>query len=400
MELRPGYKQTEVGMIPEDWQVETLARVCEPKGIVRGPFGGALKKETFVPTGFKVYEQRNAIYKSCAAGSYFIDQSKYSEMQRFRVAPGDFIVSCSGTIGCIYMLPQDAPEGVINQALLKLRINSAVAATEFFYAYFGWENFQAEIVDSTQGGAMKNLVGMHVFKNTPIALPPLAEQNAIASALSDLNAQLSSLDDLLCKKRNIKQAAMQELLTGKRRLPGFEGEWEATKLGDVANIKTGSRNNEDKNEDGEYPFFVRSDIVEKINSYSYDCEAILVPGEGRIGEIFHYVNGRFDVHQRVYAITQFKAGLSGKFVHSYMAMNFGSWAMQNTVKATVDSLRLPTFQTFEMLVPPTEDEQIAIAAVLCEMDAELAALETRRDKTRDLKQAMMQELLTGRIRLV
>ena len=221
----------------------------------------------------------------------------------------------------------------------------------------------------------------------------------MASALNDLDGLQRSLETCITKKKALKQAAMQELLTGKRRLPGFEGEWEVKKLGDVAHIKTGSRNNEDKNEDGEYPFFVRSDNVERINSYSYDCEAILVPGEGRIGEIFHYVNGRFDVHQRVYAITQFKQGVSGKYVHSYMAMNFGAWAMQNTVKATVDSLRLPTFQTFEMLVPPTEDEQVSIADVLSGMDAELAALEARRDKTRALKQAMMQELLTGRIRL-
>ena len=172
------------------------------------------------------------------------------------------------------------------------------------------------------------------------------------------------------------------------------------KLGDVAHIKTGKRNNEDKIEDGEYPFFVRSEVVERINSYTHDCEAILVPGEGRIGDIFHYIDGRFDVHQRVYAITQFRPGTSAKFVHLYMTMRFGAWAMQNTVKATVDSLRLPTFQTFEMRVPPTKDEQTAIAAVLSDMDTELSALVARRDKTRDLKQAMMQELLTGRIRLI
>ena len=109
----------------------------------------------------------------------------------------------------------------------------------------------------------------------------------------------------------------------------------SSELGDVANIKTGSSNNEDKVEDGQYPFFVRSEVVERINTYSHDCEAILVPGEGRIGSIFHYICGRFDVHQRVYAITQFKADISAKFVHLYMSKNFGAWAMQNTVKATV-----------------------------------------------------------------
>ena len=145
---------------------------------------------------------------------------------------------------------------------------------------------------------------------------------------------------------------------------------------------------------------MRSEVVERIDTYSYDCEAILVPGEGRIGSVFHYINGRFDVHQRVYAITQFKPDISAPFVHAYMAMHFGAWAMQNTVKATVDSLRLPTFQSFEMRVPPTKDEQAAIAAVLSNMDAELAALEARRDKTRVLKQGMMQERLTGKTRLV
>jgi type I restriction enzyme S subunit len=234
----------------------------------------------------------------------------------------------------------------------------------------------------------------------PLPVPPPEEQRAIAIALSDMDALLAGLDRLLAKKRDIKQAAMQQLLTGQTRLPGFQGEWEVTQLGDVAHIKTGSRNNEDKVPDGEYPFFVRSEHVERINTYSHDCEAILVPGEGRIGSIFHYIQGRFDVHQRVYAITQFRPEVSGRFVHLCMSFKFGAWAMQNTVKATVDSLRLPTFQTFEFSLPPTLEEQTAIATVLSDMDAELAALEARRDKTRALKQGMMQELLTGRTRLV
>jgi len=231
----------------------------------------------------------------------------------------------------------------------------------------------------------------------PLAKPP--EQRAIAKVLSDVDALLGGLERLIAKKRDLKQAAMQQLLTGQTRLPGFSGEWEVKRLGEIAHIKTGSRNNEDKIDGGEYPFFVRSENVERIDSYSHDCEAILVPGEGRIGDIFHYINGRFDVHQRVYAITRFGPGMFAKFVHLYMAMNFGAWAIQNTVKATVDSLRLPTFQTFKMKVPPTKEEQTAIATVLSDMDAEIAALEARRDKTRALKQGMMQELLTGRIRL-
>lgn len=240
-----------------------------------------------------------------------------------------------------------------------------------------------------------------IMKKVKVALPATrAEQDAIAVALSDVDALIGALDKLIAKKRDLKRAAMQQLLTGKTRLPGFSEGWQVRQLGDIAHIKTGSRNNEDKVDDGLYPFFVRSEVVEHINSYSHDCEAILVPGEGRIGSVFHYISGRFDVHQRVYAITQFPPDISGEFVHAYMAKNFGEWAMKNSVKATVDSLRLPTFQTFELHMPGTRAEQDAIAVVLSDMDAELAALEARRDKTRALKQGMMQELLTGRIRLL
>lgn len=240
-----------------------------------------------------------------------------------------------------------------------------------------------------------------VMKQVAIALPPsVDEQYEIANAITKSDELIISLELLIAKKRDIQQAAMQQLLTGQRRLPGFSGEWKVKRLGEIANIKTGSKNNQDKIEDGEYPFYVRSATVERINSYSHDCEAILVPGEGNIGSIFHYVNGKFDVHQRVYAITQFAENVSGKYVHLYMSVHFGSHAMQNSVKATVDSLRLPTFQVFEVLLPPTKEEQAAIAEVLTNMNTELATLEARRDKARQIKQGMMQELLTGRIRLL
>ena len=192
---------------------------------------------------------------------------------------------------------------------------------------------------------------------------------------------------------------MQELLTGKRRLSGFKGEWEVKKLGDVADIKTGKKNNENKVEEGLYPFFVRSQTVERINSYSFDGEAILVPGEGGIGSIIHYINGKFDYHQRVYKISNFNKENNGKFIFFSMLKNFDKHATKNSVKATVDSLRLPTFQEFEFPAPKSLEEQSAIAQILSDMDAEIEHLEQKKDKYIFLKKGMMQELLTGRIRL-
>jgi type I restriction enzyme S subunit len=226
------------------------------------------------------------------------------------------------------------------------------------------------------------------------------EQGAISDALSDANALVDSLEQLLAKKRQIKQGAMQELLAGKRRLPGYNDKWIRTPLGAVARVKTGSLNNQDKVDGGEYPFFVRSQAVERIDTYTHECEAILVPGEGGIGSIFHYFHGRFALHQRVYGITDFSEDVLGRFLFFYMRVFFGAHAMENSVKATVDSLRLPTFLNFEVRLPPTKYEQAAIVEVLSDFEEETEAIESRLNKARALKQAMAQALLTGRIRLV
>ena len=149
-------------MIPEDWDTLTLDNATVKGGLVRGPFGGALKKEFFVERGYKVYEQRNAIDATVEKGDYFINSSKYKGLERFHVRPGDLIVSCSGTIGYIYQIPAGAPEGVINQALLKILLNDEIVNDAFFLAVFRSESFQERIKENSHGGAMQNLVGMDV----------------------------------------------------------------------------------------------------------------------------------------------------------------------------------------------------------------------------------------------
>ena len=249
-------------------------------------------------------------------------------------------------------------------------------------------------------GATINQITNKSLNSFVVPLPPPPERQIVAEALSDVDGLLGGLDRLIAKKQDLKRATMQQLLTSKTRLPGFSESWVTIQLGDISNIKTGDRNHEDKKDGGRFPFFVRSERVERIDSFSYDCEAIIVPGEGNIGSVLHYVSGKFDLHQRVYKVSDFPEHIHGKFIYYAMAYGFGRHAMRNTVKATVDSLRLPTFLSFELKLPSTFCEQRAIATVLTDMDAEIAALEARRDKTRDLKQAMMQELLTGKTRLV
>jgi type I restriction enzyme S subunit len=383
------HKETVLGKIPVDWDTRTIG---ETFILINGC---AFKPSDWKQSGLPIIRIQN-LNDPEAEFNY----SQLPAADKNIVESGDLLFAWSGTIGSSFgarLWP--GPRGVLNQHIFKVLMDTSKMSKSFALLVFA--RVEQDIAREAHGFKASFV---HVKKSdlqkVNLPIPPLAEQRAIATALSDVDALIAGLERLIAKKRDIKQAAMQQLLTGQARLPGFSGEWRECSLGQIAHIKTGSRNNENKVEDGTYPFFVRSANVERINTYSHECEAILVPGEGQIGSIFHYINGRFDVHQRVYAITQFGDDISGRFVHLFMSQHFGAWAMQNTVKATVDSLRLPTFQTFMLRVPPTLDEQTVIATVLSDMDADLSALESRLAKTRAIKQGMMQELLTGRTRLV
>ena len=397
-ELPTGYIRTEIGVVPEDWEIKPLGTTLS-----KARLGGNYPNQD-QDSGLPLMKMGNI-----ARGQFDLTKVEYINPGvrpdgAHRLARGDVLFNTRNTlelVGKVAMWRNELPVAYYNSNLLRLEFDPLrVGSNEYANLFLNTSGSVARLRAMATGTTSVAAIYTRDLFTLPMALPPLPEQRTIAEALSDADALLAGLDRLIAKKRDLKQAAMQQLLTGHTRLPGFRGQWQAALLGEIARIKTGSCNNEDKVEGGLYPFFVRSEVVERVNTYSYDCEAILVPGEGRIGDIFHYVNGRFDVHQRVYAITQFKPWISAKFIHLAMAMNFGEWAMQNTVKATVDSLRLPTFLNFEMKIPPTLAEQTAIATALSDMDAEIVRLEARRDKTRALKQAMMQELLTGRIRLI
>lgn len=177
-------------------------------------------------------------------------------------------------------------------------------------------------------------------------------------------------------------------------------DWRPDYIENFAVITTGSKNTQDRIEDGQYPFFVRSQTVERINSYSFDGEAVLTAGDGvGTGKVFHYINGKFDVHQRVYRISDFAEHVNGYFFYLYFSTHFYSRIMQMTAKSSVDSVRRDMISRMQIALPPTETEQRAIATALSDVDALIAGLEKLIAKKRDLKQAAMQQLLTGQTRL-
>lgn len=212
------WKKTPLGKIPEDWSLTKLKDLTIEKGIVRGPFGGALKKEIFVEKGYKVYEQKNAIYSTIELGKYFIDADKFKELKRFSVKERDLIISCSGTFGRIYEIPKNSPEGVINQALLKLTLDNEVVLNDFFVEQFKWNRIQSTVIDSTQGGAMKNLVSISEFKNTNFIIPPIEEQRNIVSLFNSSKTEIENLELKLKELKKQKQGLMQQLLTGEKRV--------------------------------------------------------------------------------------------------------------------------------------------------------------------------------------
>ena len=393
-----GYKQTNLGPLPNTWEAVRLGDLFVFKN-------GLNKAKRFFGSGTPIVNymdvfKRPGLRTRDLSGRVNLTPE---EIRNFKVQKGDvFFTRTSETvedIGVASVMLYEPHDTVFSGFVLRARPRDGRLTDRYKQYCFAHRVVRSQII-SNATYTTRALTNGRILSTVWIVVPPIPEQNAIAEALSDVDGLINALDALIAKKRAIKQATMQQLLTGRTRLPGFSGKWETKQLGDIATIKTGSKNNEDKDENGQYPLFVRSAIVERINSYCFDGEAILVPGEGGIENIFHYINGRFDCHQRVYMINRFVNDVFGKLIYYIIVLQFGKHAMQNTVKATVDSLRLPTFQTFSFSIPRDIAEQRAIAAVLSDMDAEITALEQRRDKTHAIKQGMMQQLLTGRVRIV
>jgi type I restriction enzyme S subunit len=401
---------------PYGWRCSALETVCAPNGLVRGPFGGSLKKSDFVAEGFQVYEQRNAIQGTVDA-RYFVTSAKFTEMSRFAVKDGDFIVSCSGTIGRIFRIPPNAPQGIINQALLKIRVDPTAVDPTFFQFYFQWDGFQSLILDSTQGGAMKNLVGMSTFRKTKVLLPAIGEQQSIAKAMSAIDLLVAALERQIVKKQAIKKGMMQELLTGRCRIDGFGGLWRSVRLGEVASMSSGGTplSSNSRFYGGGIPWVSISDMTrcgkyvratEKTLSAEglansaaklYSAKSVLYAMYASLGECSLAV-GRMASSQAILGIVPDQDRLNREFLY-YCLLARKEQVRELGQQGTQSNLNAGMVRDFNLELPSVE-KQRAIATALADVDEELELLDARLRKAREIKQGMMQELLTGRTRLV
>ncbi|MCX5867790.1 MAG: restriction endonuclease subunit S [Proteobacteria bacterium] len=415
MEVRPGYKQTEVGVIPEDWDVKPLGELGQFKnGINKG-------KEDF-GYGFPFVNLMDifGIPKISSEANFGLVDSSPAERKLYELRGGDVLFVRSSVkpegVGLTALVPEDLPDTVFSGFLIRFR-DQGQFALEFKEHCFWETGFRSRIIANSTVSANTN-INQNALKAIQIAFPPKKdEQRAIAGALGDVDALIGSLEKLIAKKRDLKQAAMQQLLTGQKRLPGFSGEWEVKKLGEVVEIVSGGtpKTSVPTYWDGDIKWCTPTDITGTAGKYLSETErtisalglascsarllpagALLLCSRATIGEV-KIAAGAVCTNQG------FKSLICGKNVNNeflyYLLLTMKAQMVEKAIGSTFLEISKKDSFLLEILLPPLP-EQTAIATVLSDMDAEIAALEQRLAKTRDLKQGMMQELLTGKTRLV
>jgi type I restriction enzyme, S subunit len=192
-------EETELTELPFGWRWTRLPEITRPVpyAIKRGPFGSAIRKDMFVSSGFKIYEQQHAISGDFTKGRYYITESKFKELSAFELHPNEVLVSCSGTIGKVAIVPPDIERGIINQALLKLSLHQSALLNEYFLILFPAFFMETETLTNLSGTAQKNIPGMDVLRAMPFPLPPLAEQRRIVDKVNQLMALCDELETKL-----------------------------------------------------------------------------------------------------------------------------------------------------------------------------------------------------------
>ena len=398
-----GYKHTEVGVIPEEWEAAHIGDVCSFAG------GSQPPRSTFrftpTPGYIRLIQIRD--YKSDDFASYIPEA-----LARKRCTSEDIMI---GRYGPPVFQILRGLAGAYNVALIKTTLSQKVDR-EFFFNVLSQDPLFQLIDALSRRSSGQTGVEMPALKTYGLPLPPLAEQRVIATALSDVDGLLGGLDRLIAKKRDLKQAAMQQLLTGQTRLPGFHGQWELKRLGEVIDFANGKPHEDDIDSTGEFYLITldsigidgklkgehrpigfcdgslaKDDIVTILSDIAHGnllglCD--LIPEDNRY--VLNQRVGRLRVKPDIKASPAFLRLQINRHQEHFKKRGQGT-SQRHIYRRDFDCLELNL---------PTNREQTAIAEVLSEMDAEIAALEQRREKTRVLKQGMMQELLTGRIRLV
>ena len=264
--------------------------------------------------------------------------------------------------------------------------------------YFAKTLFETiDLTSLVQVGALPSYNSGDV-ENIDSVIPEMNEQKAIGSYFKSLDHLIALHQRKMTKLQLLKKSMLTKMFPkdGARvpeiRFQGFHGDWEQRKVSDICSISTGKSNTQDKEDDGIYPFYVRSPIIEHSNKYLYDEEAVLTVGDGvGTGKVFHYVNGKYDLHQRVYRMYGFSDNISAKFFYQYFSKEFYNRVMAMTAKTSVDSVRYKMIADMDIQLP-SKAEQDKIAKFLFSLDGLISLHQRKLSKLQQIKQAMLSKL--------
>lgn len=394
-------KQTEIGLIPDDWEVKSLGEIGEPCMCKR------ILKEQTSPTGDIPF------YKIGTFGGIpdaYISRELFEQYKEQYNYPkkGTLLLSAAGTIGRVVVF--DGKDSYFQDSNIVWIDNDETKVTNdfLFYCYsrMQWK--------TEEGGIVSRLYNANLKSTSFIAPKSLAEQERIAKALSDVDALISTTEKLIQKKMNIKQGAMQNLLTGKKRLPGFAKstnykqselglipeDWEVKNIGTTCNVITGGEApvvySKDKNTLYKYPIYSNGKEVYGYHaSYTIDHDAVCISSIGEnTGDIFYYQKN-FTPIIRLKVIIPKKSNIDTEFLYYCLK----TIKIDTTKNGGIPNINSNDVKSINYIQPTSKEEQTAIANVLSSMDKEIETLNTKLEKYRNLKIAMMQQLLTGKIRL-
>lgn len=415
MEIKAGYKQTEVGVIPEDWEVKPLGRL-----ISSVEYGSSAKSE--IQGQMPVLRMGNLQNGKIDWQDLVFTNNEF-EINKYQLHSGDVLFNRTNTIDLVgkTSIYNGERPAIFAGYLIRIKVDKSLLNAQFLNYILNTEfsrKYSGKVLSVAVGQANINA---QKLKTYPIPLPPTkAEQDAIAEALSDADALIEALEQLLAKKRQVKQGAMQELLTGKRRLPKFSGEWQWKTFGDVISKcfsgATPSRNRSDYFKGNirwitstELNYNVITDTIEKItpeavksanlkmlpkNTFLMAITGLEAEGtRGRCG----IVGEEATSNQSCMALFPTNELLVEYLFHYYVYAG-DKLAMEYCQGTKQQSYTAQTVKLLPIYLPPVP-EQTAIVEILSDMDAEIAALEGKLSKAREVKAGMMFVLLTGKIRL-
>ena len=392
-----GYKKTAIGVIPQDWEVINLSDISEYKTKKNVE---NIKYPTFTNSATEgIIKQTDYFDKEISndeniSGYYLVNENDFVYNPRISVS-----APC-GPINCSHI-----PEtGIMSPLYTVFKLLKEKEFYEFFFHSSIWYKYMCSVANYGARSDRMNITNNDFFK-MPLCQPPLAEQQKIAEILSTQDKVIELQQKRIDELKKLKKAYLSKMFPQKGsnvpelRFKGFTGNWEQHKCCELCSISTGKSNTQDNVPDGEYPFYVRSPIIERSNKYLYDEEAVLTVGDGvGTGKVYHYVNGKYDLHQRVYRMFNFDKSISAKYFYYYFSNHFYERVMMMTAKTSVDSVRLDMIADMNIHFPKIAEQQ-KIGSFFRTLDNIITLQSRKLDAEKLKKKSLMQLLLTGIVRV-